>query len=55
MFDDFKHKHAKRYLELSKLIQESTMNYIDEVNKSEFPSNKESFFITDEELKQIKH
>ena len=55
LFDDFKPKHAKRYLELSKLIQESTMNYIDEVNKSEFPSNKESFFITDEELKQIKH
>ena len=55
LFDDFKPKHAKRYLELSKIIQESTMDYINEVNRGEFPSNKESFFITEEELKQIKH
>lgn len=55
LFDDFKPKHAKRYLELSKIIQESTMDYINEVNRGEFPSNKESFFITEEELKQIKY
>ena len=54
LFDDFKPKHAKRYLELSKLIQESTLNYISEVNTGKFPSEKESFFITEDELKQIK-
>jgi len=55
LFDDFKPKHAKRYLELSKLIQESTLNYISEVNTGKFPSEKESFFITEDELKQIKY
>ena len=55
LFDDFKPKHAKRYLELSKLIQQSTEQYIKEVNEKEFPSDKESYFISEEELKQIKN
>ena len=42
-FEDFKPKFVKQYLNGAELIRESIKNYIDDVDKKVFPSEKESY------------
>lgn len=43
MFNDFKPKFVKRYLELGNLIQDAVKDYIDDVKNNKFPGKEHSY------------
>lgn len=53
LFERFKPKFVKQYVNLSALILEAVEKYRDEVTKGVFPAKEHSFSINEEELKKI--
>jgi len=43
LFEDFKPKFARRYVELGKEIREACKKYLDDVKSGQFPSEEESY------------
>ena len=54
MFEEIKPKFVKKYSNIGAVISESINNYIDEVNQSVFPSESQSFSISDEVIDILK-
>jgi len=52
-FSDFTPKFARKYADLSLLIQNSAKQYVEEVKNGKFPSEEEVFKLSEEELKQL--
>ncbi|MDD3436247.1 MAG: 3-methyl-2-oxobutanoate hydroxymethyltransferase [Candidatus Gastranaerophilales bacterium] len=52
-FSDFTPKFARKYADLHLLIQNSAMQYIDDIRNGRFPSEEEIFKLTEEELRQL--
>lgn len=53
LFERFKPKFVKQYINLSLLIQQAIENYKNEVIENKFPAKEHSFSIKEEELKKI--
>lgn len=53
-FSDFTPKFARKYADLSLLIQNSAKQYIEEVKNGKFPNTEEVFNLSEEELRQLK-
>ncbi len=45
LYPDFVPKHAKQYFKMGEIIRKAAAEYIEEVKKGAFPTEKESFFI----------
>jgi 3-methyl-2-oxobutanoate hydroxymethyltransferase len=54
LFERYKPKFVKQYINLSEPIQEAFSQYIKEVREGSFPGPEHSFSIKEEELKKIK-
>jgi 3-methyl-2-oxobutanoate hydroxymethyltransferase len=54
LFERYRPKFVKQYLNLSEGIQKAFSNYIQEVREGEFPGPEHSFSIKEEELKKLK-
>ena len=52
-FSDFTPKFARKYADLSLLIQNSAKQYIEEVKNGKFPNEEEVFNLSEEELRQL--
>lgn len=52
-FSDFTPKFARKYADLSLLIQNSAKQYIDDVKNGKFPSEDEVFKLPEDELRQL--
>jgi len=53
LFERFKPKFVKQYLNLSPMIQKAIEDYKNEVIKGEFPTREHSFSMKEEELKKL--
>ncbi|MEE8421979.1 MAG: 3-methyl-2-oxobutanoate hydroxymethyltransferase, partial [Dehalococcoidia bacterium] len=53
LYEDFKPKHARRFLEGAELIREAIATYREQVERGEFPTAKESFYMDDRALALI--
>ncbi|MDP6605038.1 MAG: 3-methyl-2-oxobutanoate hydroxymethyltransferase [Dehalococcoidia bacterium] len=53
LYEDFKPKHARRYLEGAELFRDAITAYREEVEKGEFPTAKESFYMDERALALI--
>ena len=53
LFADFLPKHAKRYAKLADIINEAVGQYIQEVQKETFPTDKESFSMDESVLAEL--
>lgn len=53
LYEDFSPKHARRYANLSNIIEESVSHYISDVQSGSFPARKESFTMDPNILSQI--
>ncbi|MDP4182960.1 MAG: 3-methyl-2-oxobutanoate hydroxymethyltransferase, partial [Bacillota bacterium] len=54
LYRDFSPKHAKKYSEVGNIIEESTKNYINEVQQTLFPTASNSYKIDDEIIEILK-
>ncbi|MCX5681746.1 MAG: 3-methyl-2-oxobutanoate hydroxymethyltransferase [Candidatus Omnitrophica bacterium] len=54
LFDRFRPKFTKQYVDAGTLIKHAAQNYCKDVSSGKFPSKKQSFAITDEEFKQLR-
>jgi 3-methyl-2-oxobutanoate hydroxymethyltransferase len=54
LFERFKPKFVKQYINLGPLIQKATEEYKNEVREAKFPTQGHSFTIKEEELRKIK-
>lgn len=52
-FSDFTPKFARKYGDLERLIKDSTIKYIEDVQAGKFPSEDEVFKLPEDELKQL--
>jgi 3-methyl-2-oxobutanoate hydroxymethyltransferase len=53
LYEDFKPKHARRYIEGAELFRDAIARYRGEVERGEFPTAKESFYMDDRALALI--
>ena len=53
LFEDFKPRHARRFLEGAQLFREAFTGYRELVESGEFPTEKESFYMDERALKLI--
>lgn len=53
LYEDFKPKHARRFLEGAELIRGAITTYREQVERGEFPTAKESFYMDDRALALI--
>jgi 3-methyl-2-oxobutanoate hydroxymethyltransferase len=53
LFTDFVPRHARRYAELGKVIQDVARQYTEDVINGEFPSAKESFSMDEKVLQEL--
>ena len=52
-FTDFKPKFVKQYINTNEIITNAVKNYIQDVKTEIFPSNENSFFMEESELKKL--
>jgi 3-methyl-2-oxobutanoate hydroxymethyltransferase len=53
LFDDFSPKHARKYANLSEIIQGAVSHYVSDVQKQTFPTDKESFSMKPEVVQEL--
>lgn len=53
-FSDFVPKHAKQYVKLTEIISNAVTTYFDEVKSGSFPTEKQSFSMDEDILKELK-
>ena len=53
-FTDFVPKHAKQYVKLTDIVRNAVAEYDNEVKASSFPTDKQSFFIDESVLAELK-
>jgi 3-methyl-2-oxobutanoate hydroxymethyltransferase len=53
LFDRFQPKFVKQYIDAGSLIKRAVRKYCQDVSVGKFPTKKQSFSITDEELKRL--
>jgi 3-methyl-2-oxobutanoate hydroxymethyltransferase len=54
LFEDFRPKFVKQYLQLANLIKDAIKNYKNEVKQGVFPQKEHCFHIKEEEFKKVK-
>lgn len=54
-FDEFSPRFARKYFDSKKMITDSVVKYIDDVKTGDFPSEEESFKLSEEELKKLEN
>jgi 3-methyl-2-oxobutanoate hydroxymethyltransferase len=54
LFSDFVPRHTRRFAELGELIKEAAGKYAADVEAASFPSEKESFTMDPEVLRELK-
>ena len=53
LFDDFSPKHARKYANLSEIIQGAISRYVSDVQEQTFPTDKESFSMKPEVVQEL--
>ncbi len=53
LFDDFSPKHARKYANLSEIIQGAVSRYVSDVQEQTFPTDKESFSMKPEVVQEL--
>ena len=53
LFDDFSPKHARKYTNLSEIIESAVSSYVNDVQDQTFPTDKESFNMKPEALREL--
>ena len=53
LFDDFSPKHARKYANLSEIIQGAVSHYVSDVQEQTFPTDKESFSMKPEVVQEL--
>lgn len=53
LFDDFSPKHARKYANLSEIIQRAVSHYVSDVQEQTFPTDKESFSMKPEVVQEL--
>jgi len=54
LFRDFQPKHSKKYVDMGSAIDDAARRYINEVNETVFPTEKNSFTVPDEVIEQLR-
>ncbi len=54
-FDEFSPKFARKYADFKTLIKDSVSNYVKDVREADFPNDKESFHLKEEEYEEFKN
>ena len=53
VFRDFTPRHVKKYLDMGSAMEEAVGNYIDEVQRGLFPTEKNSFVVDDKVIDDL--
>ena len=53
LYPDLKFRHARRYAEVGKMVQDAIKAYADDVRNSAFPTDANSFSMAPEEEAQL--
>ena len=53
LFDDFSPRHARKYANLSEIIQGAVSQYVSDVQSQTFPTDKESFSMKPEVVQEL--